>query len=181
MPRTSLRLWIVLLAAAVMTVVPAAAQDAQPPADRATPPEGRRGPARGGVTPQEITQMLNAVMLMRAQEALQLRDDQHAPFIKALRGFQATRQRLENQRNRLVRDLRMALQAPGTSETALAERLQALREHDAQAPAALRQAWDAVDQVLDVRQQARFRVLEQDIERQQLDLLMRARGAARGR
>jgi len=39
-----------------------------------------------------------------------------------------------------------------------------------------------VDEVLDQRQQARFRMFEESIERRKLDLLMRARdGAARKR
>jgi hypothetical protein len=38
-----------------------------------------------------------------------------------------------------------------------------------------------VDEVLDVRQQARFRMFEDMIERRKLDLLMRARQRAAGR
>jgi len=34
---------------------------------------------------------------------------------------------------------------------------------------------DGIDQTLDVRQQARFRVFEQEIEQRKLQLLMRAR------
>jgi hypothetical protein len=39
----------------------------------------------------------------------------------------------------------------------------------------------ALDEILDVRQQARFRLLEEQLERRKIDLLQRARqGAARG-
>ena len=39
----------------------------------------------------------------------------------------------------------------------------------------MRKAYVALDEVLDVRQQARFRVLEEQIERRKIELLMRAR------
>jgi hypothetical protein len=53
-----------------------------------------------------------------------------------------------------------------------------LREQDDRAAVELRQAYDAVDEVLDIRQQARFRIFEEMIERRKLDLLMRAQNAA---
>ena len=45
----------------------------------------------------------------------------------------------------------------------------------------IRKAQGAVDQVLDVRQQARFRVFEENMERRKLELLARARQANRAR
>jgi len=54
------------------------------------------------------------------------------------------------------------------------------RDQDDRSAAELRRAYDALDEVLDVRQQARFRTFEEMLERRKLDLLMRARqGAAR--
>jgi hypothetical protein len=62
------------------------------------------------------------------------------------------------------------------------ERLKGLKDHDQRAAAELLKAYEALDQVLDVRQQARFRVFELNMERQKLDMLLRARqGAARRR
>jgi hypothetical protein len=46
---------------------------------------------------------------------------------------------------------------------------------EAQSAAELRRAYDGIDEVLDVRQQARFRVFEEQIERRKLDLISRAR------
>ena len=39
----------------------------------------------------------------------------------------------------------------------------------------MRKAYNALDEVLEVRQQARFRVFEEQIERRKIELLMRAR------
>jgi len=56
-----------------------------------------------------------------------------------------------------------------------------LRDHDDRSAAELRKSYDALDEILDARQQARFRVFELELERRKLDLLLRARqGAARG-
>ena len=65
-------------------------------------------------------------------------------------------------------------------EAALKERLKALRDIDEQAAQALRQEHAAVNELLDARQQARFLLFEERLERQKLDLLMRARERARG-
>ena len=43
-----------------------------------------------------------------------------------------------------------------------------------------RKALDALDQTLDLRQQARFRVFEEQMERRKLELVTRARQANRG-
>jgi hypothetical protein len=43
----------------------------------------------------------------------------------------------------------------------------------------LRQAYDQLDEVLDARQQARFRMFEEVIEQRKLDLLVRARERTR--
>ena len=46
-------------------------------------------------------------------------------------------------------------------EAAIRQRLKALREQDDRAAVELRQAYDALDEVLDIRQQARFRLFEE--------------------
>ena len=63
-------------------------------------------------------------------------------------------------------------------EAAVRDRLKALRELDDRSAADLRRAYDSLDEVLDVRQQARFRIFEETIERRKMDLLMRARQRA---
>jgi hypothetical protein len=45
----------------------------------------------------------------------------------------------------------------------------------------VKKAYDAIDQVLDVRQQAKFRVFEELMERRKLELVTRARQANRPR
>ena len=59
------------------------------------------------------------------------------------------------------------------------ERLKALDELDARAATELAKAYEAINQVLDVRQQAKFRVFEENMENRKLELVMRARQANR--
>ena len=60
-------------------------------------------------------------------------------------------------------------------DAALKERLSALQELESRSAAELRSAYNQLDEILDLRQQARFRVLEEQLERRKLELLMRAR------
>jgi hypothetical protein len=85
-------------------------------------------------------------------------------------------------RNKMIQELRR-LTAPAvtTDEATLRDRVKSLREFDEQAAQAMRREHEALDEILDARQQARFRIFEERIEQQKLDLLMRARArAARG-
>ena len=162
------------------SAIPAFAHQ-DPPAPAAPTAEVRRG--RGdGVRPAELAAMLDAWAIVQAQTALQLTDSQFGQFVARLKRLQDARRRNTQVRNRLLQEIR-AMIAPGATadEAAIREKLKALRDHDEQAAAALRRDSEAVDEVLDAKQQALFRLFEERLERQKLDLLMRARDrAARG-
>ncbi len=65
---------------------------------------------------------------------------------------------------------------PGRGDEAqIKERLTALQELESRNAAEMRKAYNALDEVLEVRQQARFRVFEEQIERRKIELLTRAR------
>lgn len=149
-------------------------------------PRGQ-GPGRGGdppaLAPIEVLNMLDAYALVQAQRALDMPDDQYGRFVVGLRQLQQTRRKNQQARYRMIQDLRRlaGVQVEQVDENALRDRLKALRDHDERAAAELRQAYEALDEVLDVRQQARFRIFEETLERRNLDLLMRARRAGGGR
>ena len=166
------------LASIVLLLTLAAARGAfaQDPPDQPPAGPGARGP---GVRPAELAAMLDAYAIVQAQTALQLSDAQYGQFVTRLKRMQETRRRNNQARVRLLQQLR-ALVAPGTTpdEAALREKLKALRDHEEQSAAALRRDGEDLDEVLDIRQQALFRLLEERLERQKLDLLMRARERA---
>ena len=116
---------------------------------------------------------------MEAQQALALTDQQYPQFLTRLRTLQDTRRRNQQERNQLMDELQRLTNPraadAGGDEAEIKERLTALQELESRNAAEMRKAYNALDEVLDVRQQARFRVFEEQIERRKLELLMRAR------
>ena len=185
------RTFIIAVLAAVCTCAAAgaAAQDPQPPpaGTARVRPEPRQGQGRAAQQADrleiaELQRLFDAYMVMQAQEALQLDDAQFGQFLPKLKALQETRRRNEQARNQLVGELGR-LTAPSAAtvdEAAVRERLRALQELESRSAAELRRAYDTIDQQLDVRRQARFRVFEQNMERRKLQLMLRARRGAAG-
>jgi Spy/CpxP family protein refolding chaperone len=168
------------LAAAVVWVamVVASPVQAQMPAQGAAPaaPPG----AAPGVTPGEIQRLFDAYAIMQAQQQLQLTDEQFARFVTKMKGLQEVRRSYQQDRIHAIQDLRrLAQQGDAADDAQIKDRLKALDDIDARNCDDLRKAYAAIDSVLTVRQQARFRVFEEQLERRKIELLTRARAAAR--
>lgn len=159
-----------MLSLLLLTVALAQTPPAESPAPRGNRP---------GLTNGELVNMLDTYAIVQAQEALELEDAQYGQFVTRLKRLQEIRRKNTQARNRIVGELRrLTLPAAALDENAIRDRLKALREHDERAAVDLRRAYDSVDEVLDARQQARFRIFEEQMERKKLDLLMRARNRA---
>jgi hypothetical protein len=185
-----IRAWLVGVFAAACTcaAASAAAQDPPPPpaGNARVRPESRA--AQGRVAQQadrleiaELQRLFDAYTVMQVQEALQLDDAQFGQFLPKLKALQETRRRNELARVRLLGELgRMTAPSATVDEAAVQGRLRALQELEGRSAAELRRAYDTIDQQLDVRRQARFRVFEQNMERRKLQLMLRARRNAPG-
>ncbi len=143
-------------------------------------PDTAPGPQPGvTVNPGQVQQLFDAMVVMQSQEALSLNEQQYAQFLTRLRVLQDTRRRNLQQRNRLINELQRLTSPrnvrPNATEADIKVRLTELQELEMRSAAELRRAYDGIDEVLDVRQQARFRVFEEQIERRKLDLISRAR------
>ena len=133
------------------------------------------GPAANeNVDPAELGRLFDAYTVMQAQEALGLDEARFGPFVTRLRALQEMRRRHLRERAAVMRDLRQLLQAPG-NDAQLKERLDALVRLETASRADQAKAMDAIDELLDVRQRARFRLLEQQLELRKLELVNRAR------
>ena len=156
----------------VLLTVPAAAQE-----------RGRGGApgeaADAAVTPGEIQRMFDSYALMQAQEQLKINDDQFPQFLARFKALQDVRRRALQEHGRLVQELRQLVNQPQPDETPMKDRIKALADADDRAAADVKKAHDAIDQILDVRQQAKFRVFEENMERRKLELVTRARQANR--
>ena len=144
---------------------------------------GAAGPAGAAAASQysaaDVQQMFDALTLMQAEQTLQLSEPQFPGFVSKLRALQQQRRRYQQERRQMIQQLaRLTAQAATPDDAQVSERLRALADLDQRAEADLRAAYAAIDQVLSVRQQARFRVLEEQVERRKFDLLARARRGA---
>jgi hypothetical protein len=159
-------LCVSLCALCVLCVAVPAAHAQQPPA----------GPGNDSVSPAEIQRLFDAYALVQAQAQLKLSDDQYPSFLARYKALQDLRRRSQNERGRIIQDLRrLSMDEAKSDEGQLKDRIKALQDLDVQAAADVRKAYDAVDQVLDLRQQAKFRVFEEQMERRKIDLVTRAR------
>ena len=128
----------------------------------------------------QIQRWFEAFTVLQAQDALSLSEGQYGRFVTRFKALQDVRRKHQQQRARMLADLRKMTDSGAPAEdTQIAERLKALKEHDDVGVRALRTAYDGVDETLDLRQQARFRIFEERMEQQKLEMLMRARQNAR--
>jgi Spy/CpxP family protein refolding chaperone len=151
-----------------------AAQVARPRAGGPPP-----APADQAVSPAEVQRMFDAYALMQAQEQLNIADDQFSAFLTRFKALQDVRRRTLQERARVIMEMRRILNQGQPDETMIRERLRTLQDINARGADEEKKAYDAIDQVLDLRQQARFRVFEEVMERRKLELVARARQAIR--
>ena len=97
---------------------PAAPQTAERPEGRANRP--------AGLTNGELINMLDTYAIVRAQEALQIPDEQYGQFVTRLKQLQRIRRQNMQKRNQIVQDLRRLTQETTVDENALRTRLKAL-------------------------------------------------------
>jgi hypothetical protein len=171
--------WIML--SAVISVISAASLGAQGTQQRPGR-QGRQAPALAddpGVTPVEIQRMFDAYALVQAQDQLRLNDEQYGRFLGRFKTLQDIRRRALQEHTRLIVELRRLLMQGQPDEAQLKDRMQALQDVETRAIAEVKKAYEAIDQALDVRQQANFRVFEEQMERRKIELITRARQANR--
>jgi hypothetical protein len=116
---------------------------------------------------------------MQAQDQLKITDEQFPKFLTRFKALQDLRRRTLQERNRLLQDLRKLGNDPQPDEAQIKDRLKLLQDLEEHSQADVRKGYEAIDQILDVRQQARFRVFEEQMEQRMLQLITRARQANR--
>ena len=156
-----------------------AAQQAAAPAPIGSPAQTDTGTKP--ITAGQVQMLFEAFIVTQAQDALQLSEAQYGRFVTTFKRLQKARNAQQQQRTRLLGDLRRmtAPDAPPADEAQITDRLRALRELEETSAADIKKAYDAVDETLDLRQRARFRVFEERMEQQKLQFVMRARENAR--
>jgi hypothetical protein len=157
------------------------AQAPQPPAAG----RGMRGQAPGQGAPvgpvvalNEVEDMLDGAVLVRAQRDLQLSNDQYQQFLPKMRELQQARRDHQRRRTRLIMQLNMATRPnAGVDEATLTTRVKELDDLETQMFTEEATHLKAVDAILTPFQRARFRVFEENIEREKLRLIAQVMGA----
>jgi len=176
----------VLLTAVLASPGTAFAQD---PTPTGTPPaRGQRGAGRGmppapaNMNQQQLEAWLDTYAVVQAQRQLVLTDEQYPNFVFRLRKLQDVRRRRRIERRKLMNELAGFVQsaaAPGRDENILA-RLRALDEGTDSGAAEMRKAYQELDAVLTPWQRGRFRLFEEQLERQKVDLIAKTKIAGGG-
>jgi hypothetical protein len=158
--------------AVVLMAVPGFARpQAGQGADPAAPP---------AVSPAELQRLFDGFAIVQAQQFLALPDDQYTRFLPRFLALQTARRQTLQQHTRVLNVIRKALNE-GQTDDQIKDAMKQLQDIDERGAAEEKKALDGVDQALDLRQQARFRIFEEQMERRKLELVTRARQANRGR
>jgi hypothetical protein len=127
---------------------------------------------------EEAFRMIDAYFLSNLQESLGLTDEQFARLLPNVKRLQNDRRQYAQRRQRALQEMRRLLQSGGATEGRLEELLRELKVVESDQAPAIRRDMDAVDAVLSPVQQAKYRVLELDVERKIREVMTQMRGQA---
>ena len=142
------------VAGAILAVLSVAAVSGQ----EAARPEGP-GRAR-----DEAFKIVDAYVVSNLQESLGLTDEQFTRLLPLVMKLHNDRRDLVRRRLQSLRELHRLLASGAATEAQVGERLRDVKKLEVDEPAMLRRDRDAVDAALSPLQQAKFRVLESEVE-----------------
>lgn len=162
--------WLLVAVALGVLIV-----DALPLAAQPRPPRQQRQWEQTPFAVGDVQRLFDAYTLLQAQEALGLTDAQYARFVPKMKALHEARRRHQETRREILRGLARAARTGSVDEPLIRDRLKALEDQDSKGAAELRTAYQGIDEVLDLKQRARFRIFEENMEQRKIELLMRAR------
>src|SRR5262245_24327319 len=128
--------------------------------------------------------MVDAYLVSNIQESLALSDEQFVKLLPLVKKLQNERREHIRRRTQAMLELRRLLGSGRASEAQIEEALQEVKRLELSGPAAVQKQVEAVDAQLSTLQQAKFRLVEAEVERKVHELLLRvqrpAAGARRG-
>lgn len=122
---------------------------------------------------QTVQDLLEGMEISNADKFLQVDNQHYGDFIQRLRNLQKLRKQHQNQRQRLVQELRRLTNTPGMEDALLEAPTKRLDDFDKQAFQDMQNAYAQIDEVLNVRQRARFRLFEEQMEQRKLEIITR--------
>jgi hypothetical protein len=140
----------------------------------------QQGPGAGRPAREEAFRMVDAYVVSNMQESLGLSDEQFAKAIPLVKKLQSERREYLFERMRLMHEMRRLLQQGGAVEPQVLELLKEVKNLEAEGPERIRRDYEALDALFTPIQQAKYRVLEGEVEQRVRELTNRARGARSG-
>ena len=121
---------------------------------------------------EELEGMMDAYILSKLQDALGLNDEQYGRIVVAQKKLQDLRRDYRRTRMEVLRQMRQALGRDAAGEEQLKLLLDELARVRSEFASEEQARYQAIDEVLDIRQRVRYRILETEIQRR-LGQLMR--------
>jgi hypothetical protein len=147
----------------------------------AAPAAAQNGDERPRRPREEAFRMIEAYLVSNLQEALALSDDQFTRVLPMIKRLQRDRREAGQRRIKALQELNRTMQAGGATEGQVADLLHEVKAAEIEGPALVRRDMDAIDGVLTPLQQAKYRLLEVEVERELRGLMSEMRNKARGR
>jgi len=119
--------------------------------------------ATGQAGPSELRKMFDSYALMQAQEQLKISSEKFPAFTAQYKNLQEIRRTSSQEHLRLLQQLRTDSASAKADDRQLKGKLKALHDFEEKSHADVRKTYDEIDKILDVNQQARFRVFEQQM------------------
>jgi len=127
----------------------------------------------------EAFRMIDAYFVSNLQESLGLSDEQFVRILPMVKRLQNDRRQMAQRRQRALFEMKKLLQSGRATEGRLEELLRELKAVESEQPPVVRRDLDAIDGVLTPVQQAKYRILELEVERKIRELMTQMRGQAR--
>jgi len=128
---------------------------------------------------EEAFRMIDAYFVSNLQESLGLSDEQFVRILPMVKRLQNDRRQLAQRRQHVLQEMRKLLQSGSATEGRLEGLLRDLRAAESEQPSVIRRDLDAIDGVLTPVQQAKYRILELEVERKIRDVMAQMRGQGR--
>lgn len=135
--------------------------------------------AQQGRPGDEAAKMVDAYIVSNLQESLGLTDEEFVKLLPRVKRLQSERRASMQERRRAVRELRRLLESGTATEAQVAEQLREVKREEIEGPEKVRRTRDGIDAALTPLQQAKFRVLEWDVERRIREIIGQARRQGR--
>jgi len=156
----------------------------QPQDPNQRPNQGPKNPGPNDpMSPVNIQQMFDAMAVMEAERFLPLTSDQYPVFVQRLRRLQEAKMQYNRRRTKALNELRGLTgpqSQPDVPDSLIDAKLKELAAAEMEGMAGVRKALDDLDAGLTVRQRARYRLLEENVERRKIDFLTKVRGGGAG-